>query len=222
MAEARSSVEDLVAGLASALSSSSVDLVDGILGEIHVALVDEGRSCPFVDALIAALQSPSFRAAPQSGRLLSLLDDPFLWEALASAPSQRSRLLASMEAAYPHFADWMSCFYITEVLGDLEDQREALGILARLSEVGSPVARALVANGLDGVARNARDPLAADSAVAQLLAMSTDADPAVRDEVCASLGRLLSRLEAEPTHLLAHREGELRSALDSVLNSLPE
>jgi hypothetical protein len=135
--------------------------------------------------LLERIRMPEVLAMDGSWPLLYIFDSN--WELLGD--EERSRLLITLESLYSRFEDWMSCFTITELLGDRYADRRALEALERLSSTPSAVQRSLIPHGFEHLALGA-DPRVAAEALTRLQAMARDPSEQVRDEVAKSLQKV--------------------------------
>lgn len=158
----------------------------GVLGISRGALEDEAFA-----EVVRQLASPRFREMDGGYPLLQQIEADWL----GFSPEQRRELLAAIGDAFPHLADWMSCFVASELIGSRADE-QALTMLLRIRAASGETGRSFVPHGLEHVAAGAHeadDPRLRDRALAELRAMERDESPQVRDEVDASYARLLAR-----------------------------
>jgi len=104
--------------------------------------------------------------------------------------SQTERLLSALEAAYTAFADWMSWFVISEILGEYFMDERSFQALCRLMNSAADDPRSFVPHGLEHIAKNNLGRDLAQKALAELLVMREDSSSQVRHEVNLSLQRL--------------------------------
>lgn len=155
--------------------------------ELDSALIAVGHfSAEAFDCLLAIVRRSEFHELQASWQLLKVFYDN--WEYLTE--QQRSELLEALEVSFGYYKDWMSCFVITEILGELYADDRALRTLRRLRNERSDVARSMVPHGLEHIAIGSTDRGLARRAFAELVDMRTDEAASVRDEVGQSLGRL--------------------------------
>lgn len=157
--------------------------------EVIVFMAGEVPSS-LIEWILGWLQSPEYLAMQGSWPLLYIFESN--WDALSE--SQRMDLFTVMEATYALHEDWMSCFVITEMLGNNYADDRALALLQRLTETPSDVRRSLVPHGLEHFASSSVPDLAA-RATALLHTMARDASPRVREEVAKSLRTLASHAQ---------------------------
>lgn len=155
----------------------------GVLGISRGALENEAFA-----EVVRQLASPRFREMDGGYPLLQQIEADWL----GFSPAQRRELLAAIGDAFPHLADWMSCFVASELIGSRADE-QALAMLLRIRAESGETARSFVPHGLEHVAAGAQDARLRERALAELRAMERDKSPQVRDEVDASYARLLAR-----------------------------
>ncbi len=146
------------------------------------AVLDDG----LVSYLSETFRSPTFHAMEGSWHLIRLIEED--WSAFTE--EQRLRLLDPIEFSYNKYADWMSCFMISEILGDNYCCERAFEVLRRLSAIPEEVPRSLIPHGFEHIAQSADDPALRELALAEIHRMRGDVSEQVRDEALISLGRL--------------------------------
>jgi len=180
---------------AAALREVAQDI--GVLGISRGALEDEAFA-----EVVRQLASPRFREMDGGYPLLQQIEAD--WAGFS--PAQRRELLAAIGDAFPHLADWMSCFVASELIGSRADE-QALAMLLRIRAASGETGRSFVPHGLEHVAAGAQDARLRERALAELRAMERDESHQVRDEVDASYARLLAR----GIHLPADVERRVRA-----------
>jgi len=180
---------------AAALREVAQDI--GVLGISRGALEDEAFA-----EVVRQLASPRFREMDGGYPLLQQIEADWL----GFSPAQRRELLAAIGDAFPHLADWMSCFVASELIGSRADE-QALAMLLRIRAASGETGRSFVPHGLEHVAAGAQDARLRERALAELRAMERDESHQVRDEVDASYARLLAR----GIHLPADVERRVRA-----------
>jgi hypothetical protein len=150
-----------------------------------IALRADGFPPTLFEWLLERIRMPEFLAMDGSWHLLYIFDSN--WELLGD--EERSRLLVTLESLYSRFEDWMSCFTITELLGNRYADRRAFEALERLGSTPSDVQRSLIPHGFEHLALGADARVAAE-ALARLQAMARDPSDLVRDEVAKALRKV--------------------------------
>jgi hypothetical protein len=136
-----------------------------------------------------------FQHSDGSWKLIRVFEEN--WEQLSE--EQRNTLLPVLEAHYESFSDWMACFVISGILGELYKDARAFQALCRLSTCHKEAPRSFVPHGFEHVVSDAPDAELAMQALAELTKMQTDHSPMVRDEVAESLARIKKRQARRPS-----------------------
>lgn len=162
--------------------------VDEVAGYYFQNPSDDGVTFPDdkLAVILEQMTQPGFQQMPGAFHLLMLLQ--FDWSTLK--PSQKAKLLPAIEDAYPKFADWMSCFVLSELLGKFYCDREGLDCLARLRKSTSEIARSLLPLGFEHIVRYSEDANLGRLALEQLRALDRDPSGKVRHEASESMTRL--------------------------------
>lgn len=90
------------------------------------------------ESIIALIKQEEFRGLKETHWLLMLFE--YDWGRLTG--SQRDRLLFTLKAAYGKYADWMSDFVTSELLGEYYCNKAAFFALTRLQNISNEGARA--------------------------------------------------------------------------------
>jgi hypothetical protein len=145
--------------------------------------------------LLAIFAEGKFQQSDGSWKLIRVFEEN--WEQLSE--EQRNTLLPVLEAHYESFSDWMACFVISGIFGELYKDTRAFQALCRLSKCHKEVPRSFVPHGFEHLASDAPDAELAMQALAELTKMQTDHSPMVRGEVKESLGRIKKRQTRRPS-----------------------
>jgi len=139
--------------------------------------------------LLAIFKQEKFQLSHGSWKLIRVFEEN--WKQLSEA--QRDGLLPALEAHYESFSDWMACFVISGILGELYRDNRAFEALRRLEHCQKEMPRSFVPHGLEHIVRDSADAELTMQALAELTKMQTDASAMVRDEVTESVTRLKQR-----------------------------
>jgi hypothetical protein len=148
----------------------------------------------YFDAILEALRDPAFLSLKDSWKMLRVFE--YNWDELSE--SQRVALLPELEKAFACFDDWMACFVIAGMIGELYGDIRAFDALCRLKETRSETKRSLVPHGFEHIISGNSDPTLAKRALAELTAMKTDSSEDVRREVIESFSRLQKQAPQSP------------------------
>lgn len=138
------------------------------------------------DAVVQLLSTKEFLEMEGSHELLLLFE--YEWARLTDVPKQL--LLEALRTSYGRFADWMSQFVISELLGEYYCDENSFRVLCELETNSSESARALVPHGFEHIARQAKDASLREAALAELQAMSKDPSPEVQNEAREALAKV--------------------------------
>lgn len=136
--------------------------------------------------LLDVIAEPEFQGMDGSWHLLRLFENS--WDYLTEP--QRERLLEAFESSYGEYADWTSCFVISEILGRQYGDERALQAFGRLKRLRAPVPRSLLPHGLEHLVKGRRGDDVARRAFSELSGMRNDPSEQVRQEVGEALARL--------------------------------
>jgi hypothetical protein len=176
-------IERLNALVASGDSAS----IEGLVFDFGMLVLEEGsfpQGC--FDQILTVLSNDQFRRLESSWKMLRVFE--YNWDDLSE--QQRSALLVALEMAYKSFADWMACFVISGILGELYRDDRAFATLCRLKSESDEMPRSFIPHGFEHIVRDTSDPALAGRALAELKAMQMDLSERVVREVAESLGRL--------------------------------
>jgi hypothetical protein len=180
----------LIGQLRTAVASGAAAAFETSAFDIGMLVLEDGVFPQSVfDTILETLADDKFRSLEGSWKLLRVFEHH--WEYLSE--SQRATLLVTLESAYTHFSDWMACFVISGILGELYQDDRGFATLLRLKNCGEEMPRSFVPHGLEHIATDASDPVLRDRAFAELTAMQADRSEAVSREVRESLGRIAKR-----------------------------
>jgi hypothetical protein len=111
------------------------------------------------------------------------------WASLAL--NQKQRLRTAIERTYCRFTDWMSCFVLTELLGEYYSDEAAFEILFKLKN--SPVTgahRTLLPMGFGQLARNTKDAALKGKSISELTKLAHDSSDEVQKEAREALDKI--------------------------------
>jgi hypothetical protein len=178
------------------LASGDPKAFEAMAFKIGNAVLEEGI---FPDdcfaGLLAIFKEEKFQLSHGSWKLIRVFEEN--WEQLSEV--QRDALLPLLEAHYGCFSDWMTCFVISGILGELYRDNRAFEALRRLEHCQKEMPRSFVPHGLEHIVRDSADAELAMRALAELTKMQTDASAMVRDEVTESVTRLKERQTSKPS-----------------------
>jgi hypothetical protein len=104
--------------------------------------------------------------------------------------SQKEFLLDAIEESYEAYGDWMSCFVISELLGEYYCDGEALRVLLKFLKSESETARAFVPHALEHLIKDCPDKSLRGKAAESLLSMRNDPSAKVQRELGESFSNL--------------------------------
>jgi hypothetical protein len=130
-----------------------------------------------------------FLAMEGSSKLLLVFETD--WVRLSE--KQRENLLAGVGTSYARFSDWMSCFILSELLGQYYCNEDAFRVLRQLRETTKTTARSLLAHGFEHIAKQAQDKDLRKRAVSELISMKQDPSSEVQAEAAEALAKLPPR-----------------------------
>lgn len=177
----------LMEGLRRAISAGDAEGLAAQVYDLDTLLIHTGQFSDAVfEGLLDILAEPEFLGMDGSWHLLRLFENS--WDYLTEG--QRDRLLEAMEASYGEYADWTSCFVISEMLGRQYGDERALQAFGRLKRLRAHVPRSLLPHGLEHLVKGRRGDDVARRAFNELSGMRHDPSEQVREEVGAALARL--------------------------------
>lgn len=139
------------------------------------------------EAILKIMTDRRFHALEGAWNLIAVFN--YEWDMLSS--TQQDRLLAVLEDVFSSFTDWMSPFYIAELLGERYADRRAVDTFERLKKTRNHVARSFVPHGLEHLVRRAhRETLISNRALDTILSMRGDLSDQVTGEVDQAIARL--------------------------------
>jgi len=136
-------------------------------------------------ALLAYLQSPELIARSDGWMLVQLL--PTNWHMLSA--EQQVAIRPVLVEIFSRFRDSTAPMVISEILGELYCDEEALRQLAHLATHAPMPARALTPHGLKALAQTTQDAGLKQRAILRLQALATDPVREVREEAALALAR---------------------------------
>jgi hypothetical protein len=141
------------------------------------------------DLIIRLMTEQHFLKMDASHKLLMLFE--YDWGRLSE--DQRARLLDSIKESYDKFEDWMSCFVISELLGQHYCNEAAFEVLRELQKTSNETARSLVPHGFEHIVKEAENFALRKRAMSSLLSMQHDKSSQVTKEVAVAIGNLSGR-----------------------------
>ncbi len=136
--------------------------------------------------ILASLQDEAFLRIDGSWKLVRVFEEN--WKELSEL--QRAALLPVLEASYGSFHDWIACFVISGILGELYRDERAFGAPCRLRNCRKETPRSFVPHGFEHMAGDPTNEGLAQRALEELTKMERDESEMVRGEVRESLSRL--------------------------------
>ncbi|MAJ63513.1 MAG: hypothetical protein CL556_05895 [Alphaproteobacteria bacterium] len=106
---------------------------------------------------------------------------------------QEEQLLKVLHRVHASFSDWHTPFYIAEMIGQRYPDGRGLDAFQRMAKTRNQISRAFIPNGLEILARTAKDPLIKNRAMDQILSMRGDVSDQVKKEVDMAIERLVDR-----------------------------
>lgn len=123
-----------------------------------------------IEILAELLMNKSFLDADGSWHILKVLHH----ECEKVSSQQWSYLLPKIENSFSEFKDWMSCFILTEIIGQDFPTLESFHVLTRLRNINNEVYRSYIPNALEGFIKNSNDPKIRKEAYNNLVDMMND------------------------------------------------
>lgn len=120
--------------------------------------------------LVKLLNDNIFLCADGSWHILVILHH----ECEKVSPQQWIALLPHIEKSYSKFKDWMSCFIITEIIGNDFPTTESLAMVIEFKNIENEVFRSYVPNALEGIIKNSTDQKIRKEAYNNLVDMLSD------------------------------------------------
>jgi hypothetical protein len=175
------------AELYAALSSGEQTSWEQIALKVGNIVLEHGSfPSDYFRSILAIVQNERFQRLEGSWKLIRVFEEN--WKELSE--EQRVELLKILEVSYQAFHDWMSCFVISGILGELYSDDRAFAVLCRLEKADSEMPRSFVPHGFEHIARNSSNEDLTRRALAELAKMQHDKSSMVRNEVVESLLRL--------------------------------
>lgn len=178
---------ELLDQIKKAARAGNEKLMEDIAFEVLTKVLESGTfPKDYFDALLSMFTDADFLNAMGSWHLVKAFEEN--WEEIPE--EQKAMLLPALETSYERFADWMSCFVISGILGECYADERALSTLSRLMSCTREIPRSLIPHGLEHIALEAVDRRVATRAYQELTRMSADDSEVVRNEVDGSLFRI--------------------------------
>ncbi|MDY6780948.1 MAG: hypothetical protein SW833_00025 [Cyanobacteriota bacterium] len=152
----------------------------------------------YFELIVRNLQKENFLKSNESWHLLHTFDSGN-WYTISD--QQKDKLLLLLETAYPAFSDWMSCFFISELLGSRYANEGAFEVFCRLKKIEAEMPRSFVPHGFEHIVTDSSDRQLQQRAHTELLQMKNDPSEEVRGEVKTSLQRIANRKKREMAEL---------------------
>lgn len=131
-----------------------------------------------IEILKGLLDSNIFVCANGSWHILAVLH----YECEKVSSQQWIALLPYIEKSYSKFKDWMSCFIITEIIGNDFPTTESFTMLIKLMNIEDEVYRSYIPNALEGFIKNSPDQKVRKGAYNKLVNMLSDTSTIVVKE----------------------------------------
>jgi hypothetical protein len=135
-----------------------------------------------IEILTNLLTNKNFLQANGSWHILKLLHH----ECEKISSQQWNYLLPQIENSFSKFKDWMSCFILTEIIGEDFPTSESFVVLMRLKNTENEICRSYIPNALEGFIRNSHDPRIKKEAYNSLTNMKDDKSAIVAKEAIKS------------------------------------
>jgi hypothetical protein len=176
--------------LKAAIASADPSSLDAITFRIGTRVLEEGAFPEeYFRRILVTLQGESFLRLDGSWKLIRVFEEN--WKELSA--SQRTDLLGALEKSYASFHDWMACFVISGILGELYNDERAFDVLCRLRDGVKEMPRSFVPHGFEHMASSSSNQDLAQRALAELTKMQEDESEVVVKEVNESFSRLRTR-----------------------------
>jgi len=114
--------------------------------------------------ILVILQDEEFHRLEGSWKLIRVFEEN--WKELSE--TQRAELLPILKASYDSFHDWMACFVISGILGELYKDQRAFDALCRLKNSRKEMPRSFVPHGFERLATGSLNDDLARNALAEL------------------------------------------------------
>ena len=131
-----------------------------------------------IEVLAELLMNDAFLYAEGSSHILNFLH--FECESISS--EQWNYLLPYIESSYSKFEDWMSCFILTEIIGNDFPTKESLTMIINLKTVENELYRSYIPNALMGFVKCSPDLKIKKAAYDNLMLMTNDSSAIVVKE----------------------------------------
>jgi hypothetical protein len=131
-----------------------------------------------IEILIRLLMDKNFLDADGSWHILKILHH----ECEKVSSHQWEHLLPKIENSFSRFKDWMSCFILTELIGEDFPTMESFYVVVRLRNTSNEICRSYIPNALEGFIRNSNDLKIRREAYNNLVDMMNDKSTIVAKE----------------------------------------
>jgi|GEM_PF-4596202 len=131
-----------------------------------------------IEIITNLLTNKDFLFAEGSWHILNIL----LNESEIISSEQWNNLLPYIEKSYCKFKDWMSCFILTEIIGDKFPTRESFNTLMELKKTKDELRRSFIPNALEGFVRYSHDQELRKEAYENIIDMLSDSSNVVVKE----------------------------------------
>ena len=176
--------------LDSAVASKNLSSLEMLANSVGDMVLEDGALAEeHFQSILATLQDDRFASLEGSWKLIRVFEEN--WSELSAR--QRDMLLPVLESTYASFTDWMACFVISGILGELYSDERAFEVLRRLRRTQKEMPRAFVPHGFEHIAANQSNGELAGRALVELTDMERDQSEMVRGEVSESFKRLRNR-----------------------------
>lgn len=188
--ETRVTEDEVLQEINQAVAIGDIAALEKAWSELELELVLDASFSEKSFALIQNLLTRSDFLRLEGAHFVLMIFE-YNWDTLSS--EQKDVLLASLEAAWPAFSDWMPRFVISGLLGEQFSNKPAFEVLQRLRTLEAEEHRTLVPHGLEHIVDSTNDANLSRAAYEELLSMKSDLSEQVQYEVEISLQRLANR-----------------------------
>jgi hypothetical protein len=180
------SAHEILADVTAVAAGQNEHSLRALFEELDLAIMGTPQlSKAAFDAMKTYLTTDAFLELEESWQLGRFIQNN--WDKLSA--SQRADLQPELLRAYDKFSDWMGALILAEIFGKHYSD-EALQLFDRASRSTAPEPRALVAHGLETLARSTGDPNVVKEAIERLQAMAKAGDEMSRTEADDALRHL--------------------------------
>jgi hypothetical protein len=179
--------KELIAALRQAVSSGDEEGLQKHTYDLDSHLMEVGHFTPdLFQEFVQIIALPEFRAMEGSFALLKIVEFGFDY----LNDEQKSALLETFEKFYESFADFTTCFLISEIIAESYGGQRAVETFRRLKTSKTDMPRSMIPHGLEYLVKKTNEPEIARQAFNELLQMKSDVSEDVRNEVDTSMAQL--------------------------------